>query len=415
MYSFEHEAVDKIDSHQDDIIELCSRMVQISSENPPGDTTELASFLCKYLESKGLEYEVYAPQKTMPNVVCRLRGSGPGRRLIYNGHLDTYPSGDSERWQYDPLSGLVADGKIYGRGVSDMKGGCTASIASYWVLSQLRDRFKGEVVLTLVSDEETGGRWGTKWLLDNVPWVQGDAMLNGEPTSLSHLTFSEKGRLILEFVAKGVGAHGAYVHMGENAIVRMIEFLNDLQGVAEMDFTLPVDVERVLEEGRQALDEAKGTGTADVIKKITCNIGTIQGGIIVNTVPESCRAEVDIRLPTGARVKDMLQQVNKRVARHRGISYRVAQGGTDPTFTPPDHEICLLLVQCAEKVWGHEVMRLPGLGASDARLFRDCGVPSVLYGPKSHGMGGTDEYITIEDLMVVTKAHALTSLAFLQR
>ena len=415
MNDFEQQIVEKINNHQDEIVKLCSDMVKISSENPPGDTTALASFVCGNLESLGLDFEVFAPQKTMPNIVCRLQGSDPGRRLIYNGHLDTYPSGDSERWQYDPLSGLVVDGKIYGRGVSDMKGGCTASIMSYWFLSQMRDSFKGEIVLTLVSDEETGGKWGAQWLLDNVPWVKGDAMLNGEPTSLSHLTFSEKGRLILEFVAEGVGAHGAYVHMGDNAIVRMMDFLNDLQGVVEMEFAHPADVERVLEEGREALDVAKGPGTADVIKRITCNIGTIRGGLIANTVPEHCRAEVDFRLPTGAPVQGLLDEVDSRVARHPGISYRVTQGGSDPVFTPPDHEICLLMAQNAGKVWGQKVMRLPGLGASDARLFRDCGVPSVLYGPKSHGMGGTDEYITIEDLMVVTKAHVLTSLAYLQR
>ncbi len=415
MIESEQLIIDRIDNHQDEIVRFCSDIVEISSENPPGNTTELVSFVCRHLNSLGLEHEVFAPQEAMPNIVCRLKGSRPGRRLIYNGHLDTYPIGDAERWQHDPLSGLVTDGRIYGRGVSDMKGGCTASVMSFWFLSQMTDMFKGELVLTLVSDEETGGKWGTEWLLENVPWVRGDAMLNGEPSSPSQLVFSEKGRLILEFVSEGVGAHGAYVHMGDNAIVSMMNFLNDLEGVVEMEFTLPADIEQVVEEGREVLDEAKGSGATEVLKRITCNIGTIDGGLIVNTVPEHCRAEVDIRLPPGATAKNMLDEVDKRVARHAGISYQVTQGGGDPSFTSPDHEICLLMVKNAERVLGRKVMRLPGIGGSDARLFRDYGVPSILYGPTWHGMAGIDEYITIEDLMVVTKAHVLTSLEYLQK
>ena len=402
-----------IDDNQQKIIHFCSDIIKISSENPPGDTTRLVEFISRFLDGEGLNYEIYAPQDKMPNIVGRLKGDSPGRRLVYNGHLDTYPCGEADRWEHNPLSGAVVDGKIYGRGASDMKGGCTASVMAFTLLSKLTHLFKGEVVLTLVSDEETGGRWGALWLLDNVPIVTGDAMINGEPTSTAQISFAEKGRIFLEVNAKGIGAHGAYVHIGDNAIKKMMLFLSDLEHVVDLDITTPTDVARVLEEGRPIVDEMKGLGATDVLMGITFNIGKISGGWMVNMVPESCRAEVDIRLPQGITCRQMFTEVDKTVARYPGISYNIIQA-MEPNYTPPDHEICRLLQKNAEIVKKTKVIRNSGIGGSDAKHFRQRGIPCALYGPTSYNMAGTDEHITVEDLLIATKAHALTSLEYLQ-
>lgn len=403
-----------IDEHRDEIIRFCAGMVKISSENPPGDTRRLVDFISRYLDGQGLDYNIHAPRAEMPNIVGHLKGSGPGRRLVYNGHLDTYPKGEAERWEHDPLGGEVTGDRIYGRGVSDMKGGCTASIMAFTFLSRMAHLFTGEIVLTLVSDEETGGTWGTVWLLEQVPLVRGDALLNGEPTSTGMMSFAEKGRLFLEVKAKGIGAHGAYVHMGENAIQKMLAFLNDLNRVVDLDIEAPDDVRRVLEQGRETVDRMKGPGATDVLLGITMNIGKIEGGWMVNMVPEWCKAEVDIRLPQGMPCARMLQEVDRHVNNHRGTSYTIMQA-VEPNYTSPDHEICRLLQKNASLARGSVVLQNSGIGGSDAKHFRAAGVPSALYGPTSHSMAGTDEYITVEDLITVTKAHALTSLEYLQQ
>ena len=85
----------------------------------------------------------------MPNLVARIRGKEKGKRLVFNGHLDTYPAGDPKLWKRNPFSGDCEDGKIFGRGVSDMKGGDTASIMTFLFLAEHRHHMKGEVVLTL--------------------------------------------------------------------------------------------------------------------------------------------------------------------------------------------------------------------------------------------------------------------------
>jgi succinyl-diaminopimelate desuccinylase len=122
----------------------------------------------------------------MPNIVASTRFGRPGRHLVLNGHIDVFPSGDRAQWTRDPLSGDVVDGRLHGRGTVDMKCGTTASIFTDWYLSQVTDQLRGTLTLTLVSDEETGGRWGSGYLIENYRnEVLGDCVLNGEPRALT--------------------------------------------------------------------------------------------------------------------------------------------------------------------------------------------------------------------------------------
>ena len=410
--SVREEVIRQIDRESDRIIALCSGMVKTPSENPPGDTRAICQLIVKFLEGKGLSYKIHAPQEKMPNIVAHLTGKKPGRRLVFNGHMDVYPAGDPGRWTRPPFSGDVEDGKIFGRGASDMKGGVTASLMAFAYLAQFQDRLKGEAVLTLVSDEETGGRWGSCWLLENVPLVRGDVFLNGEPSSCELISFAEKGRVWLEVEAIGLGAHGAYTHMGDNAIQKMLSFLKDLEQVKDLDIISPTDAARVLAEGRRVVDAMKGKGATDVLMGITVNFGTISGGTKVNLVAESCRAEVDIRLPQGVPVQKMLEQVDQKVSRHPGIRYRILHE-SDPFYTPPDHEIFVRLRKNAEAIKGGPVFLSSGIGGTDAKHFRKYGIPCAVYGPRSYNMGGPDEYITVEDLILATKVQTVTALDYL--
>ena len=261
-----------VEAHRDQIISLCSELVKIPSENPPGDTRKIVKFIAEYLGKEGLDCQIYSPKENMPNIVACLKGAQPGRRLIYNGHIDTYPAGDARRWQYDPFSGKVVDGKIYGRGSSDMKGGVAASIMAFILLTRMRHVLSGEIVMTLVADEETGGKWGAKWLLDNVPIVTGDAMINGEPTSCEMVQFGEKGRVFIDLEAKGKGANGAYPHIGDNAIWKMMLCLQDLRELEKLDMVPPPELWRVLEGAREVVETVKGKGVPKLEKAAMSHI-----------------------------------------------------------------------------------------------------------------------------------------------
>lgn len=210
--------INAIKADQASQLELLQRLVRAKSPNPPGDTTAAARVLTDYLTDRGIPYEVITVQAGCPNVVSEFVGGQPGSnsgpRVVLNGHIDVFPVGeDTSDWTRDPWSGDVVDGRVCGRGVVDMKSGTASLAVAYAHLWAMRDSLRGSVALCIVSDEETGGRLGTKHLiqLDRDRWG-GDVMLTAEPTGQT-IRFSEKGTLRLSGIVKTKSAHGAYLNL----------------------------------------------------------------------------------------------------------------------------------------------------------------------------------------------------------
>jgi succinyl-diaminopimelate desuccinylase len=165
------------------------------------------------LRAKGVPVEIRSANEHPPNVVGSFDGGREGRHLVLNGHIDVFPAGPAETWSRDPWSGAIEDGKVHGRGVADMKCGTSASIWTYIYLHRLREELGGRLTLTCVSDEETGGTWGAKWLVENFPEeFRGDCMLNGEPSVPTMVRFGEKGTLRIVVEIDTPGAPAAYTH-----------------------------------------------------------------------------------------------------------------------------------------------------------------------------------------------------------
>jgi succinyl-diaminopimelate desuccinylase len=192
-----------IERDAQDHIELLQSLIRAASPTPPGDTREAIKVVGRYLDSHGIPNKLIAPKVESPNLVSVLHGGGQtrtgssARSLVLNGHIDQFPVGDAEQWQRDPYSGDVEDGYVYGRSGVDMKAGTAASIIAFVYMHQLRSHIAGRCTLEVVSDEETGGRWGTKYLLEDEgpdEW-KGDCVLIGEPSSLDTIRFGEKGTL----------------------------------------------------------------------------------------------------------------------------------------------------------------------------------------------------------------------------
>jgi succinyl-diaminopimelate desuccinylase len=176
----------------------------------------------------GSPYQVIAPNETMPNIVANFTAGEPGRHLALNGHIDVFPVGSGEGWTRDPWGGELVDGKIYGRGACDMKAGTTASLFTFLYLHEMREHLRGQLTLSDVSDEETFGPWGARYLFEHHPEVIGDCCLNAEPGSPLTLRFGEKGKLWLKFSIRTAGAHGAYTHMSRSATGIAAEVISEL-------------------------------------------------------------------------------------------------------------------------------------------------------------------------------------------
>lgn len=402
----------QLDRDSDAILGLVQRMVQIPSENPPGDTTDLAAYLADWLDERRLDHEVVAPQPTMPNIVASFDGGEPGPHLVLNGHLDIFPAGDHSQWSVDPYSGEVRDGKLFGRGVIDMKAGTAASFLTYAYLHGLKDQLPGKLTLTAVSDEETGGTWGTGYLLDNHPDVIGDCVLNGEPSTPYTIRFGEKGPIWLDMLVRTHGGHGAYTHVSRSAIQETAEIIRRIEGLADQEVTLPPDILERVEAARSELDAALGPGATDVVKQVTVNIGTIQGGVKTNVIAADCRTGVDLRTPVGLSAQSLLEQFEQILDDYPDASYELFKL-SEPSVCPPDHEMVRIIQRNAEAVRGIRPKPAISIGGTDCRYWRWRGIPAYVYGPVPYNMGAADEYITLDDLYGTVRVHVLSAFDYL--
>jgi len=404
-----------IDEDRDTIIAFLCDFVRAKSPNPPGDTTLAAAHVTRFLEARGLPFRVIAPQPTMPNIVGTFEGRRPGRHLVLNGHIDVFPADEkNERWTYGPWSGAIANEKIYGRGVADMKAGTSASIFTYAYLYRVREHLKGRLTLTAVSDEETFGPWGARYLMEHHPEVYGDCLLNGEPSSPLTIRFGEKGPLWLRFTTRTRGAHGAYTHLSPSATKIAARLIVDLEELTTLEPSVPIDIADALAGAAAAIDEAQGPGAKDIIQRVTVNIGVIHGGQKVNMVPGTCWFEADVRLPPGLGKDAVLAKVRQILARYPDTTMEEINFSA-PSACDPNHEMVSILRANARALGRPDPTPIVSLGGTDARLWRQRGIPGLVHGPFPRGMAQADEHVEIEEYLHIVRMHVLSSFDYLSR
>jgi succinyl-diaminopimelate desuccinylase len=403
----------EIGARRNELVAAARRLVAAASPNPPGDVTEAAAVAHELLAAiNGVTIRRFESAPGIVNLVAVIASGRPGRRLIFNGHLDTFPLGEDLGWTVPPLGGTLRDGRLYGRGVSDMKGGIAASLLAASALAAHREHWSGEIVITLAGDEETMGALGTRWLLENVPEAKGDAMICGDVGSPLVVRFGEKGLVWIEIDAEGQPAHGAHVHNGVNAIDRLRAALDALKRLEALPVATSPEVTRAIAEAVGISEPLSGTGEADTLQRLTVNIGAIAGGVSPNLVPARANAAADIRIPVGITLEAVEDALHRELDGIAGVSWRITRK-YPPSVTLPDHEIVRATITAATAVLGRAPVANMRVGASDARLYRMFGVPGVVYGCTPFGMGGADEHVLVDELVAVAQVHGLAALRFL--
>jgi succinyl-diaminopimelate desuccinylase len=454
---FKEALLETIDAERQDLISFLQSLTRADSSNPPGDTIAAACVVTTFLASRDVPATLIAPKSDAPNITSTFpavsqspahsRSSSlhqldaqppsrhdspfadsgistpnPGPRLIMNGHLDVFPVSEYERsqWTHDPWSADIENNRLYGRGVVDMKAGTAATIAAYTYIFAHRHLLNGTAVLEAVSDEETGGKWGSKYLLnddDRKDTWTGDVNLNAEPTGFQSIRFAEKGTLRITFMVKAKSAHGAYTHLSEGAIriaTRLIMELVKLEDFS--DFDVDPEVRRYLDrrEVRDTVDEIMGAGASGNILKPTVNIGTISGGTKVNTIPGDCKFEVDIRLPIGLVAETILKEIDAMLENFPGATYKVQEAASNPPNSCPfDHALTRAIADNADHILGRRPIAIPSLGATDAKHWRYKGVPAYSFGLSPEGQAGIDESVDLDDYINLVKVLTLTAWDFL--
>ncbi len=408
---------------------LASDMIKIDTSNPPGRTRELADFIVDYLQINGYSSETYQFEEGKVNVISRVGKGGP--TLILNGHMDVVPPGDRSRWSFDPFSGTVTDdGRVLGRGATDMKGGLAVATAIFVDLAPLVEKEGlGTLLYVASADEEVGGQKGLGALVEQ-GIVSGDAAIVAEPSGVDTISLGEKGICQVRLVAKGRPAHGSMPILGENAIMKAmdavqilskaVEAINDrLSYSGEVDELLAGSVNVLLEEASKRRMKLSRAEAEYVLKKITFNPGVIRGGTKVNMVPDQCEVEVDMRVPLsmvpgpegtkpcekiveeayGLIMMDLARE-QKREEVARDILLEIISQSI-PNYTSPSHPFVGVVRDSIREVLGVEPRVRIETGATDGRYLREKGVPTVVYGPGEPFVAHSyDEFVRVDDLVV---------------
>jgi succinyl-diaminopimelate desuccinylase len=412
MSAARDELLAAIERDRDKLVAFLRDLIRAASPNPPGDTRQAAAHAMAFLKSQGLEPRVIAPDPEMPNLLASFEGTGPGRHLVLNGHMDVFPAADDGSWRHGPWSGALEDGHIWGRGAVDMKAGTTASLFAFAYLRRLRDRFPGKLTLTVVSDEETFGPCGMRYLMEHHPEVHGDCCLSGEPSDPTIIRFGEKGPLWLRFTVRTPGAHGAYPHLSESAIAIAARLIGDLKKVTTMKPPLPGNLTALLDRSAPAVESAFGQGAARVVGEVTFHPGIIAGGLKVNMIAADCSFEADFRLPVGADKEWLLKEIRTLAAAYPEASFEEIQYSA-PNWCDPEHAMAQALKTNAKALRGEEPQLAIGLGGTDTRLWRYRGIPAFVYGPSPKTMGQSDERIAIDEFLHIVRTHALSAFDYL--
>ena len=409
----------RIDADRDRLVGFLQAFTRVDTANPPGDTRAGAAFIAEFLDRAGLAHRRIAPQETMPNLVASTRFPCPGHHLVLNGHIDVFPAGDRARWTHDPLSGAIVDGRVHGLGTVDMKCGTTASIFTYAYLSGLAGELGGALTLTLVSDEETGGRWGSGYLVEHhADEVLGDCVLNGEPSSPHTIRFGEKAMFWLKLSVRTPGGHSAYPHVSKSANRIAAALVHDLEALEALVPATPDKVARALAgpDVRAGAERGLGAGAAEFLQKVTLNIGVMRGGVKVNMLPAACEIEADLRLPVGVDRDEVRRAVEHIVARYPEASWEEgASQRVNATWSDPEHPMIGHLQDNVLALRGFRPPAIISLGGTDCRFWRAAGTPAYVYGPSPAGMGAPNESVSIDEFLHVVRTHTLSAFDYLSR
>ncbi|PIG80981.1 acetylornithine deacetylase [Aspergillus arachidicola] len=367
----------------EDSVGLTQILTTINSSNPSLSLTDgagenqIANYLAAWFAYRGIEHHWIETVSGRPSIVGVLRGSGGGKSLMFNGHIDTVSLSSYEK---DPLSGTLGekDGRqvVLGRGSLDMKGGLAAALAAVSAAKASGNILRGDVIVAAVSDEEDASQ-GTRDLLA-AGW-RADAAVVPEPT-MGKVVTAHKGFLWVEIDILGVAAHGSNPAAGQDAILDAGWFLRALEKYQQQ---LPVD---------------------DVLGPASLHCGLIQGGEEPSSYPAKCTITVEFRTIPCQTQESILSDL-------KNLLEGIAQDNPKFQYSEPratifrptqklatDHPFVERALACATAVLGNTPQVSGAPFWCDAALLSEVGIPSIVYGPRGDGLHSKEEWVEVESL-----------------
>ena len=412
-------------------IHYLQEYLKIQTVNPPGNEIEGAKFLKKILDKESIPCQIFEPSPGRGSLLATFKGNGVKRPLLLLNHIDVVPV-EKEHWEVDPFEGVIKDGYLYGRGSLDDKSMGIVEMMVLMILKREKVRLKRDILFLAAADEETGGRWGVQWTMENIPSLReseyalnegGYIILNDQGISDRYeISNGQKIILQLKLKAKGTSGHGSMPHH-DNPNVKLVQALEVLTKWETPYNILPMvkdyflkmapkqqPYERVFFE-----DIEKGLGDPsfsiwltsnpiyNAMVRDTISLTILQGGSKANVIPSESSATLDCRLIPGSSKEDFLKEIKRRL----GSEIEVEVGAESKSLPPSSLDTDLFQAikkYAAQNDPDRPVVPLLLPGATDSRFLREKGIITYDFCPfrlpekellKVHG---NNERIEVENL-----------------
>jgi len=390
-----------------EVASLLQELIRLDTTNPPGNEAECVHFVRGLLEDAGCETQTYSKDPARPNLVARLKGSGTSSPLLLQGHVDVVTTSGQD-WQRPPFGGDLVDGEIWGRGAVDMKGAVAMFVSAFLRAAHGELQLPGDVILVVLSDEENGGDFGAKFLVEEHPEIfEGVSYALGEAGGISQviagkrfypIQLGEKQICWLKATVRGRGGHGAMIHR-DGTMARLARMLEDLNRkrmpihvtpiVREMIETIAAHLPRPKRDLMLALLKPAVADRAlpklgpkmrpiETLLRNTVNATIVRGGEKVNVIPAQIDLELDGRLLPGFTPDDLIRELHGIIG--DDIEVELVRHDADPA--EPDLALFEMLAGVLREL-DPEGIPMPLLqgGVTDGRFFSQLGIQTYGFMP----------------------------------
>ena len=400
-----------LDETKDELLTLCSDLIRRPSTNPPIDPKEITQFITDFFIENEIPHEVLYNNPRLPIIIAHVGNKG-GKVLCINGHTDTVDPGDLSKWNFDPHCGTITDTQVRGRGASDMLCGVAIGMHIAKLIKKYNLDILGEVRLHLVSDEESGGDFCSKYLTENGYADDIDAVMLPEPTTYNNVETGSKGGVRIMIRCWGVHVHGSVCSFAgeDNAMKKMVKILSQMEEIRTLkahyeDHQLPII--KNSKDVAEAILKVKGVGEA--IDHVTYNINYLRAGTEELSPSEYCEAVIGCGIPNGIDGNLVIEIVENILKRVNLPNVEIEYLRRKPaTYTPASEEIVKITLENANYLWGPEKKVVPVYqwATSDGKYYRQAGVPAIQYGPANiNGVHGYNECAEIEEIINCAKTY----------
>lgn len=352
------------------LIQLTRKLIQINSENPPGNEKALADFTQRYLKELGLRVRIFEFKKNRSNLLAYLERPQNKRQLLITPHLDTVCAGN--KWRFDPFAAKIVGNKIYGLGSTDCKANLAVALEAINSLVEDKKYLDYNLVLAATADEECGSELGLIPLLDK-KILKPDAALVLDADDFE-IIIAQKGLMHLKIKIEGKRAHGAYPYLGVNAIDIALEVIQEIKA------------------HKFAYSKNK------YLKAPTINVGTIRGGDKVNIVADWCEFELDFRFLPKTRPEEILG-VLKKILNKRAAKYKLEESSIQQTYTISEKHPLVIYLKQAMRDFKIKPRLAGSEGATVITFFQHKNIPAIASGFGCSGCAHiSNEYVKIDNL-----------------